>query len=124
MHNASFGSDQNAITIANQNGESISTDRQQCERFNHKIHLNAINFANLFQVYYNGVFDCARKMIRAEGVFALYKGIIPPIMVETPKRAVKFLTFEQLKPFFLFGHDKPTPLVRRVLSLCPSVTST
>lgn len=64
------------------------------------------------QVYYNGVFDCARKMIRSEGVFALYKGIIPPILVETPKRAVKFLTFEQLKPLFLFGSDKPTPLVR------------
>lgn len=63
------------------------------------------------QVYYTGVFDCARKMVRFEGVFALYKGILPPILVETPKRAVKFLTFEQLKPLFLFGHDKPTPLV-------------
>jgi len=61
-------------------------------------------------VYYNGVFDCAKKMIRNEGMFALYKGIIPPILVETPKRAVKFLTFEQLKPLFLFGSDKPTPL--------------
>jgi solute carrier family 25 (mitochondrial 2-oxodicarboxylate transporter), member 21 len=51
-------------------------------------------------------------MIQTEGLFSLYKGIIPPILVETPKRAVKFLTFEQLKPFFLFGSDKPTPLVR------------
>jgi solute carrier family 25 2-oxodicarboxylate transporter 21 len=61
--------------------------------------------------YYNGVFDCARKMIRSEGMFSLYKGILPPIMVETPKRAVKFLTFEQLKKPFMFGSDKPTPLV-------------
>jgi solute carrier family 25 (mitochondrial 2-oxodicarboxylate transporter), member 21 len=81
--------------------------------------------ANRFQVYYNGVFDCARKMIRSEGVFSLYKGIWPPILVETPKRAVKFLTFEQLKPLFLFGHDKPTPLVgfaepRRRHSKCHS----
>lgn len=50
-------------------------------------------------------------MVQAEGVFALYKGILPPILVETPKRAVKFLTFEQLKPLFMFGSDKPTPLV-------------
>uniref|UniRef100_A0A182IN01 Mitochondrial 2-oxodicarboxylate carrier n=1 Tax=Anopheles atroparvus TaxID=41427 RepID=A0A182IN01_ANOAO len=60
--------------------------------------------------YYNGVFDCIRKMAKAEGVFSLYKGILPPVLVETPKRAVKFLTFEQYKRFFLFGSDKPTPL--------------
>lgn len=71
--------------------------------------------AHYRQVYYNGVFDCARKMIRSEGMFALYKGILPPILVETPKRAVKFLTFEQLKPLFMFGADKPTPLVSTVL---------
>lgn len=62
-------------------------------------------------LYYNGVFDCAKKMIKTEGVFSLYKGIIPPIMVETPKRAVKFLTFEQLKKPFMFGSPTPTPLV-------------
>lgn len=50
-------------------------------------------------------------MCRTEGVGALYKGILPPILAETPKRAVKFLTFEQSKRFFLFGADKPTPLV-------------
>lgn len=64
-----------------------------------------------FKTYYNGVFDCIRKMARSEGFFSLYKGILPPVLVETPKRAVKFLTFEQYKRFFMFGADKPTPLV-------------
>lgn len=41
--------------------------------------------------YYNGVIDCVKKMSKHEGLFALYKGIIPPILVETPKRAVKVL---------------------------------
>ncbi|XP_027856861.1 mitochondrial 2-oxodicarboxylate carrier isoform X2 [Xiphophorus couchianus] len=30
-------------------------------------------------------------------IFGFYKGILPPILAETPKRAVKFFTFEQYK---------------------------
>ncbi|KAJ7344960.1 hypothetical protein JRQ81_000910 [Phrynocephalus forsythii] len=30
-------------------------------------------------------------------LFGFYKGILPPILAETPKRAVKFFTFEQYK---------------------------
>lgn len=41
--------------------------------------------------YYTGIIDCVKKMSKHEGFFALYKGIIPPILVETPKRAVKVL---------------------------------
>uniref|UniRef100_A0A8W7PTI0 Mitochondrial 2-oxodicarboxylate carrier n=1 Tax=Anopheles coluzzii TaxID=1518534 RepID=A0A8W7PTI0_ANOCL len=72
--------------------------------------------------YYNGVFDCIRKMAQSEGVFSLYKGILPPVLVETPKRAVKFLTFEQYKRFFLFGSDKPTPLTFSLAGLGAGVT--
>lgn len=63
------------------------------------------------KVYYDGVWDCFRKMYAHEGVLAYYKGILPPILVETPKRATKFVCFEQYKQFFLFGSDKATPLV-------------
>jgi solute carrier family 25 2-oxodicarboxylate transporter 21 len=35
--------------------------------------------------------------------FAIYKGILPPILAETPKRATKFFTFEQYKKLFSFG---------------------
>lgn len=62
--------------------------------------------------YYNGVFDCIKKMYRYEGLRSFWKGILPPILVETPNRAVKFVTFEQTKRFFLFGSSTPTPLVR------------
>ncbi|XP_049285273.1 mitochondrial 2-oxodicarboxylate carrier [Anopheles funestus] len=72
--------------------------------------------------YYNGVFDCIRKMAKTEGVFSLYKGILPPVLVETPKRAVKFLTFEQYKRFFMFGSDKPTPLTFSLAGLGAGVT--
>lgn len=39
--------------------------------------------------YYSGVFDCLRKMYRYEGITSYWKGIVPPILAETPKRAVK-----------------------------------
>lgn len=38
---------------------------------------------------YNGIWDCFRKMYRHEGIFSFWKGILPPILAETPKRAVK-----------------------------------
>ena len=42
---------------------------------------------------FNGIADCVRKTIRNEGFPTLYKGILPPICAETPKRAIKFFCF-------------------------------
>ena len=39
--------------------------------------------------HYNGIFDCMKKMHKAEGLLSFWKGIIPPLLVETPKRAWK-----------------------------------
>lgn len=39
--------------------------------------------------YYSGIGDCMRKMYLNEGFLAFWKGLLPPVMVETPKRAVK-----------------------------------
>lgn len=63
-------------------------------------------------VIYNGVFDCFKQMYKQEGITSYWKGIMPPILAETPKRAVKFFTFEQYKQVFLFGAEAPTPLVK------------
>ncbi|XP_006750143.1 mitochondrial 2-oxodicarboxylate carrier [Leptonychotes weddellii] len=43
----------------------------------------------------------------AEVLFGFYKGILPPILAETPKRAVKFFTFEQYKK--LLGYVSLSP---------------
>uniref|UniRef100_A0A3Q3AN78 Mitochondrial 2-oxodicarboxylate carrier n=1 Tax=Kryptolebias marmoratus TaxID=37003 RepID=A0A3Q3AN78_KRYMA len=45
---------------------------------------------------YKSLGDCFRTIFRKE-IFGFYKGILPPILAETPKRAVKFFTFEQYK---------------------------
>ncbi|XP_072545687.1 mitochondrial 2-oxodicarboxylate carrier isoform X2 [Salminus brasiliensis] len=51
---------------------------------------------------YKGLGDCFRTIFRNEGVYGFYKGILPPILAETPKRAVKFFTFEQYKKLLSF----------------------
>lgn len=61
--------------------------------------------------YYNGIVDCMKKMYKHEGLPSFWKGILPPILAETPKRAVKFATFEQYKKIFMFGSSTATPLV-------------
>ncbi|CAK9827918.1 Mitochondrial 2-oxodicarboxylate carrier [Anthophora retusa] len=51
-------------------------------------------------LYYTGIHDCLKKMYVNEGLAAFWKGIIPPVIMETPKRAVKFFSFEQYKKLF------------------------
>ncbi|GFG41025.1 hypothetical protein Cfor_06795 [Coptotermes formosanus] len=72
--------------------------------------------------YYTGIADCMKKMYKNEGFFAFWKGVLPPILVETPKRAVKFFTFEQYKKVFLFGSSTPTPLTFSLAGLGAGVT--
>ncbi|KAG0270206.1 hypothetical protein DFQ27_009584 [Actinomortierella ambigua] len=56
---------------------------------------------------YSSIGDCFRKIIKNEGFGTLYRGIIPPIMVEAPKRATKFATNEQYTIWYrnLLGDD-------------------
>ena len=55
---------------------------------------------------------CFCKMYKAEGLGSFWKGIIAPLMVEPPKRAWKFCTFENFKNALNYrGSDKqPSPL--------------
>lgn len=71
---------------------------------------------------YTSLADCFKKMYRTEGPFSFYKGILPPILAETPKRAVKFFTFEQYKKMFLFGAPSPTAMTFTLAGLCSGLT--
>ncbi|KAL1919112.1 uncharacterized protein VTP21DRAFT_2493 [Calcarisporiella thermophila] len=57
---------------------------------------------------YSSITDCFQKIIKSEGPGALYRGILPPIMVEAPKRATKFAANEQYTILYkrLFGVEK------------------
>lgn len=77
---------------------------------------------NSNNVYYTGVGDCFRKMYKAEGISSFYKGIVPPILVESPKRAWKFLTFEQFKKVCTFDSAGPTPITYLLAGLAAGCT--
>lgn len=49
-------------------------------------------------------------IIRNEGASRFYRGILPPIFVEAPKRATKFAANEQFSTLYkqLFKVEKPT----------------
>ncbi|KAH7967665.1 mitochondrial 2-oxodicarboxylate carrier [Rhipicephalus sanguineus] len=46
---------------------------------------------------YKSIADCFRRMARSEGVLSVYKGILPVLVVETPKMALRFVVYEQTK---------------------------
>ncbi|KAI9209839.1 mitochondrial carrier domain-containing protein [Polychytrium aggregatum] len=49
---------------------------------------------------YTSIVDCFQKIIKKEGPGVLYRGIAAPIMVEAPKRAIKFSANEQYRTLF------------------------
>ena len=51
-------------------------------------------------------------MYKAEGIGSFWKGIAAPLMVETPKRAWKFCTFENFKNALNYRGEgqQPSPL--------------
>ncbi|KAH8389578.1 hypothetical protein KR215_003014 [Drosophila sulfurigaster] len=55
--------------------------------------------------HYNGVIDAFLKIYRQEGITAFWRGLIPPLLSDTPRRAIKFMAFEQLKPVLQFGPE-------------------
>ncbi|RFU27108.1 hypothetical protein B7463_g9235, partial [Scytalidium lignicola] len=62
------------------------------------------------QQAYKGMFDCFYKIIKNEGFPRLYRGIAAPIMMEAPKRAVKFAANDSWGAFYrgLLGVEKQT----------------
>jgi len=47
-----------------------------------------------------GMLSTMASMLKNEGFFGMYRGIVPPILAETPKRAIKFAANEFYRPMF------------------------
>ncbi|ESO93511.1 hypothetical protein LOTGIDRAFT_161613 [Lottia gigantea] len=71
---------------------------------------------------YTSLRDCFSKMYRQEGALSFYKGILPPILAEMPKRAVKFFTFEEYKKLYSFGDHLSTPVILTLAGLSSGLT--
>ncbi|KAH0553620.1 mitochondrial 2-oxodicarboxylate carrier [Cotesia glomerata] len=81
-----------------------------------------VKTAEVNPLYYTGIRDCMKKMYHNEGLGAFWKGILPPIIAETPKRALKFFTFEQYKQLFTSGSDLPIPVILALAGFCAGIT--
>uniref|UniRef100_A0AAV2JFV6 Mitochondrial 2-oxodicarboxylate carrier n=1 Tax=Knipowitschia caucasica TaxID=637954 RepID=A0AAV2JFV6_KNICA len=72
---------------------------------------------------YKSLGHCFRTIFRNEGVFGFYKGILPPIVAETPKRACKFFCFEQYKKLLGLTPLSPGVVSSHFLTLPPELAA-
>uniref|UniRef100_H3CCC9 Solute carrier family 25 member 24 n=1 Tax=Tetraodon nigroviridis TaxID=99883 RepID=H3CCC9_TETNG len=57
---------------------------------------------------YSGMFDCAKKILKKEGVKAFYKGYIPNILGIIPYAGIDLAIYESLKNLWLSKYAKDT----------------
>ncbi|XP_061095965.1 mitochondrial adenyl nucleotide antiporter SLC25A24 [Conger conger] len=74
---------------------------------------------------YSGFFDCAKKILKKEGVKAFYKGYIPNILGIIPYAGIDLAVYESLKNAWLarYAKDTANPGVL-VLLCCGTISST
>ncbi|GAB1604484.1 mitochondrial 2-oxodicarboxylate carrier-like [Argonauta hians] len=71
---------------------------------------------------YTSLYDCFKTISRNEGLLGFYKGILPPLLAETPKRATKFFAFERYKNLFAYGDYISQPMVLTLAGLFSGLT--
>ncbi|KAL3266284.1 hypothetical protein HHI36_010464 [Cryptolaemus montrouzieri] len=60
--------------------------------------------------YYTGIIDCFTKLSKQEGTLSFWKGILPPLIIETPTKSVRFTAFHHYKRLFSKGKDTTVPV--------------
>uniref|UniRef100_A0A673ALM6 EF-hand domain-containing protein n=1 Tax=Sphaeramia orbicularis TaxID=375764 RepID=A0A673ALM6_9TELE len=74
---------------------------------------------------YSGMFDCAKKILKNEGVKAFYKGYVPNLLGIIPYAGIDLAVYETLKTTWLSYHpkDSANPGVLVLLG-CGTISST
>ncbi|XP_041790706.1 calcium-binding mitochondrial carrier protein SCaMC-1 [Chelmon rostratus] len=74
---------------------------------------------------YSGMFDCAKKILKNEGVKAFYKGYIPNILGIIPYAGIDLAVYESLKNLWLsqYAKDTANPGIMVLLG-CGTISST
>ncbi|XP_061832313.2 mitochondrial adenyl nucleotide antiporter SLC25A24 [Nerophis lumbriciformis] len=74
---------------------------------------------------YSGMFDCAKKILKKEGVKAFYKGYVPNILGIIPYAGIDLAVYESLKNLWLsrYAKDTANPGLL-VLLACGTISST
>ncbi|KAL7397708.1 hypothetical protein ABVT39_026899 [Epinephelus coioides] len=74
---------------------------------------------------YSGMFDCAKKILKTEGVKAFYKGYVPNLIGIIPYAGIDLAVYESLKNLWLshYAKDSANPGVLVLLG-CGTLSST
>ncbi|KAI5936891.1 Calcium-binding mitochondrial carrier protein SCaMC-1 [Manis javanica] len=74
---------------------------------------------------YSGIFDCAKKILKHEGMGAFYKGYVPNLLGIIPYAGIDLAVYELLKSYWLdnFAKDSVNPGVMVLLG-CGALSST
>ncbi|XP_066927261.1 mitochondrial adenyl nucleotide antiporter SLC25A24-B-like [Clytia hemisphaerica] len=72
---------------------------------------------------YKNLVDCAKTILRTDGVRGFYKGLIPSLIGVVPYAGIDLCIYETLKVKWLNTHNEPNPGVL-VLLLCGTTSST
>ncbi|KAK5869564.1 hypothetical protein PBY51_024270 [Eleginops maclovinus] len=74
---------------------------------------------------YSGMFDCAKKILKKEGVKAFYKGYVPNLLGIIPYAGIDLAVYESLKNFWLarYAKDSANPGILVLLG-CGTLSST
>ncbi len=75
---------------------------------------------------YKGVVDCFKRIVSEEGVARLYRGMLSPVIVEAPKRAMKFASqqeFSKLASHYTNGDPNASKQLASVITgVCTGIT--
>ncbi|XP_057708049.1 electrogenic aspartate/glutamate antiporter SLC25A12, mitochondrial-like isoform X2 [Corythoichthys intestinalis] len=67
------------------------------------------------ELMYKNSFDCAKKVLRYEGVFGFYRGLLPQIIGVAPEKAIKLTTNDFVRDKFT-RQDGSIPLAAEILA--------
>ncbi|XP_077986670.1 calcium-binding mitochondrial carrier protein SCaMC-2-like [Glandiceps talaboti] len=73
---------------------------------------------------YSGIGDCARKILKTEGLLSFYRGYIPNILGILPYAGIDLAVYETLKIRWIHDHPSQSDPGVLVLLLCGTASST
>uniref|UniRef100_A0A8C6Q0J8 Solute carrier family 25 member 12 n=1 Tax=Nothobranchius furzeri TaxID=105023 RepID=A0A8C6Q0J8_NOTFU len=68
------------------------------------------------ELMYKNSFDCAKKVLRYEGFFGFYRGLVPQLIGVAPEKAIKLTVNDFVRDKFTNNNDNTIPLFAEILA--------